>query len=347
VALRHGGKLRFERIGRERKSAERALRRFQVKQDEGDYQPVQNVRFEEWADRWIASLVSPRASTKRTYQTTMDYAKKTFGHKQVRHVGGDDISSFLARVGGLAPSTQAKHLRHLHACFKAAIPRYAARNPVKALQPSQKPKAEDPDVEAPYFSDGELPKLFTAIVGDPLFRALCMAALKTGCRLGELAALKWQDVNLTDGHLSIHETYTDGALGKPKTRGSKRDVYVPPEVVTFLAEWWAECGKPDDSKLVFPAPTKSGYWTSKLACSRLYAAMTAAGIPRESREGKRVFHSWRHTHARIVLEQGRSLPWLQRQLGHSSLLVTTRIYGHLAKEHLQQEAGKLEGVYPV
>jgi integrase len=49
------------------------------------------------------------------------------------------------------------------------------------------------------------------------------------------------------------------------------------------------------------------------------------GIPRTGERGNpRVFHSFRHTFARLVLENGGSREWLNKQLGHSSFQMTDR-----------------------
>ena len=79
-----------------------------------------------------------------------------------------------------------------------------------------------------------------------------------------------------------------------------------------------------------------------------YRTMEKAGIPRVGPTGeKRTFHSFRHTSARIALETGSSIHWLQRQLGHSSAAVTANVYGHFAREARKLEAAKLNGVFPV
>jgi integrase len=64
-----------------------------------------------------------------------------------------------------------------------------------------------------------------------------------------------------------------------------------------------------------------------------YAALKRAGIAREhARTGvKRDFHSFRHTFARVALENGKSLYWLSRHLDHSSESVTEKHYGHFSQ----------------
>jgi integrase len=80
----------------------------------------------------------------------------------------------------------------------------------------------------------------------------------------------------------------------------------------------------------------------------LYPAMAAAGIPRLGpTQEKRTFHSFRHTFAKRALESGAQVTWLSRHLGHSSLKVTTDIYGHWERAERKLQAAKMEGAFPV
>jgi hypothetical protein len=78
----------------------------------------------------------------------------------------------------------------------------------------------------------------------------------------------------------------------------------------------------------------------------LYPAMERAGIPRVGPTGeKRTFHSLRHTFARIAIDQNRPIFWLSKHLGHSSLDVTSGVYGHFEKTTRQREAEAMAGAF--
>ena len=93
----------------------------------------------------------------------------------------------------------------------------------------------------------------------------------------------------------------------------------------------------------------------KILRRKLYPAMLEAdardgqrkhkdewGIPRIGERGNpRVFHSFRHTFARLVLENGGSREWLNKQLGHSSFAMTDR-YSDWSDKRLEQEAAGLQ-----
>ena len=80
----------------------------------------------------------------------------------------------------------------------------------------------------------------------------------------------------------------------------------------------------------------------------LYPAMGRAGIARVGPTGeKRTFHSLRHTFARIAIENNRPTFWLSKHLGHSSLDVTSKVYGHFEKETRRREAEAIAGAFGV
>jgi integrase len=76
--------------------------------------------------------------------------------------------------------------------------------------------------------------------------------------------------------------------------------------------------------------------------------MEKAGVPPIGPTGdKRTFHSFRHTFAKRALENGRQITWLSRHLGHSSLKVTTDIYGHFERAERKKQVAMMEGVFGV
>ena len=80
----------------------------------------------------------------------------------------------------------------------------------------------------------------------------------------------------------------------------------------------------------------------------LYPALTSAQIRRVGpTQEKRTFHSFRHTFAKRALETGAQITWLSRHLGHSSLKVTTDIYGHWERAERKLQAAKMEGAFSV
>ena len=113
----------------------------------------------------------------------------------------------------------------------------------------------------------------------------------------------------------------------------------------MLEAWYAESG---GDGLVFERE-EGGHLTPRYVLRQvLYPALERAGIPRVGERGrKRDFHSFRHTFARIALEGGAEITWVQQQLGHSSITLTVDTYGHWARTAEKAQAERLADAFPV
>jgi integrase len=227
----------------------------------------------------------------------------------------------------------------------AVFYRYADSNPVRELPPAQKPRPERK--EAAYFENAELPLLFAQLQDEP-YRALCLAALKTGMRQGELLGLRWCDVDLDEAVARVRRSYTGGAVGTPKNR-ERRDVDLITDVVELLTKRRSEAWSGSEQDIVFYASSPQSFLTPTYLLRRqLYPAMARAGVQRVGpTQELRTFHSFRHTFAKRALESGAEITWLSRHLGHSTLKVTTDIYGHWERAERKLQAAKMEGAFPV
>ncbi len=175
----------------------------------------------------------------------------------------------LLRERGCSPSTRANHLRVLGAC-----------------------------------ENDELPRLFCDVREEP-YRSLCLVALKTGMRQGELLALRWCDVDLEQAVIRVRRSRTSGTIGTPKNR-ERRDVDLIAHVVALLGRLQAEQRSGSSQSLIFPGAHGAAFLDPSVVLRRhLYPAMARAGIPRIGPTlEKRTFHSFRHTFAKRALERG-------------------------------------------
>ena len=353
VALRHNGKLIREAVGHNRREAERALaaRRGDVARRE--FRVLRDVRFGQWADEWLAGLTA-KPSTARVYRHAIEYGKAAFGKTKVRDLATGDVRRFLDTIrkanlerrpdGEVRPATLAKHLRALGACLQAAISEgYATENPVRQLHKTARPKVAKS--RPSYFESDELPRLFAELAYRPVMAALVKTLVGTGCRIGELLALDWNHVDLLNGELHIASSFSElDGVTAPKS-GQARTVDLVPATARVLEQWYAESG---GEGLVFPRED-GGHLTSSYVLRRvLIPAMERAGIPRlGERGGVRDIHSLRHTFARLSLEGGAQINWVQKQLGHSSIVLTVDTYGSWSRSAQKQQAARLEGAFPL
>jgi integrase len=345
-----GARLVREPVGHNRREAERRLRAIQVEIDKDAYAPPENVAFSKWADRWLAGL-RREETTRRTYGSSLTYAKQVIGNKPLRKVTPSDVRAFLDHVErvnsarrrprDVSPTTLAKHLRHLGACLQAAkAERLIAENPVRLLSPSARPKTQKK--RPSYFTNDELRLLWPELAERPLISYLCRVAVATGMRFGELAALRWDDVNFLEEEIVVSRTYAPGIGEKLTKSGEPRTIDLTPQAKQLFGEWYR---KTTGRGLLFERESGQ-HLDGGQVLDVLYAAMGRAGVPRVGeRGGKRTFHSFRNTFARIALEGGAQLTWVQAQLGHSSITLTRDVYGAWSRRAEKLEAQRLDGAF--
>ncbi len=353
VVSRQGGKLHREPVGHNRKVAGRAFDSIKGKIAEERYEVQRNIAFAAWADEWLASF-SGKESTRRTYASSLVYARHVFGSASVRSIKPGDVRRFLDYVKAetprgreASPATLAKHLRHLKACLSAAMSEgYTASNAVGGLHGTFKPKQAKQ--RPAYYTDAELARLWPELAYRPVYLYLCKAACSTGMRSGELSALKWGDVSLLNSEVALSRTFTAG-IGLTSTKsGEPRTLDLTPQAVALLKEWYAASGSPGDDELIFPREEGGYLDNSYVTRAVLYPALERAGVPRVGERGrKRDFHSFRHSFARIALENGAEITWVQRQLGHSSIVLTVDTYGAWERKAEKVQAERLAGAFPI
>ena len=128
---------------------------------------------------------------------------------------------------------------------------------------------------------------------------LFILELATGLRLGEIAALQWDDLNLESGELQINKQVVavKGKLtvSSPKTKAAVRTLILPSSVLKVMREYRARV----DSRWMFPSPKKedSPMRPSSIH-QRLHRILDHAGCDRVR------FHDLRHTFATNALAYG-------------------------------------------
>ena len=195
------------------------------------------------------------------------------------------------------------------------------------------PRRRRPEMTA--WTEAEAGAFLASVADDRLF-PLWRLALATGLRRGELAGLRWRDVDLTEGRLTVASTRVVADVvvtGEPKTRAGARVVSLDPETVTALAAWRRQQAEErlavgpawQDHGLVFvdqvgvpPHPeTMTRWWRESVA---------RAGLPPIR------LHDARHTAATMLLRAGVPVKVVAQRLGHADVAVTMRVYQHVTAQ---------------
>jgi integrase len=190
-----------------------------------------------------------------------------------------------------------------------------------------------------FLTPGEIARLADAI--RPPYRALVLVGAYGGLRIGELAGLRRERVDLLRGTVEVAEIMTEVAgklqIGPPKTRASRRMIGLPRAVVHVLAEHLGPGGRPAD--FVFTGPQGGPLRIAGFRYRIWRAATTAAGL-----EGLRI-HDLRHTAVALWIAAGASPKEVAVRAGHSSVSFTLDRYGHLYPESDTALRDRLDAIF--
>ena len=259
-----------------------------------------------------------------------------FGTKKLDEIKYGDIVDYSARKAKkLQKKTVNNHLSLIHRILTVGC----KRGLIVAVPEIEWLKAPQPDFDFLGFEEAE--KLVAAAHED--WRCMILLALRTGLRQGELLALRWTDVDLVAGRITVRRSVTKGrvldpasgelvamdAVTEPKS-GKAREVPLGEEILGALKALHRT-----RSKLVFPDPTGE-MRTSNGSKHPLWRACEGAGI-RHIR-----WHCLRHTFASHLAMRGVPLKVVQELLGHATMDMTMR-YAHLSPSVPQDAVRLLDG----
>lgn len=287
----------------------------------GDLVELTTDTVEQYWTRWQERRLALGEINHRTHECQgmgMKAFLAAFGAKQLRTVTADDIQSFyVTRLQAVAPATVRLLHTHLKALFSAATEAGAlTRNPMRKVTP---PRAQS-EPRKP-LEQRHIQALLTYAADKPFLLSMVRLALYTGLRRGELAALRWSDVDLERGTLSVSRTIVRVGQTeiekKPKTAKSVRTIKIPE---TMLEELRATAGAPDAPVLVtqYGGRPSIAYMTGAM-----HHALRAIGLG----DGY-CLHSARHTHATHLLRQKMPIRAVSERLGHANVEITLSVYAH-------------------
>lgn len=337
---------------RTRRSAAEAERDFLSLIDRGrDPLPV-HMTVTEFALNWLRSprVQGLATSTVRKYEDAITIrVLPGIGDLQIasvraRHVRGmrDDLLAL-----GLKPRTVSGVLGAASSMFSAAVEdELIETNPCRGVR---RPKAARPDDVIP--TPRDLNALIAAAAKTPWSVPITLSAT-TGLRRGEVLGLRWSDIDLHGGRLTVANQLVraprgDGTreltLRPPKSERSRRTITLPAVAVEQLrghrraqAERRLRLG--------------SAWKTADFVCDRgdggpLDPDAYGKAVKRIGGEvgldGLKV-HSLRHAGATLLLEQGVPMAIVSKVLGHSTIQLTVDTYGHLADTLTAQAADAVD-----
>jgi integrase len=245
----------------------------------------------------------------------------------------------------------AASIARVHACLSGALKSAvkAGLIPRNVAMDAELPRAERHKVRPP--EPEQYAALLARIIGERLF-PLVVVAGHSGLRRGELAGLKWEDVDLKTGRVVVRRQrvsvgYKIVERDTKTEAGQDRVIYLDAEALVDLRAWRTKQAKErlkwgkeyHDGGYVFMKEDGTPYHPDYITkvVSRL---LRRAGIPAAK------LHALRHFRAAWLISIGTDIAVVSKTLGHKSIAITSDIYGSLQEKAAKDLAKKARGYVP-
>lgn len=290
--------------------------------------------------RWESALIVKRDSAGQPVSKRKKGEPERIGRSLLDDLGGRKLTDFDRNLlqdlvvdrmlgWGLSASTIQNTVNALRAVFARAVTRGELLvNPTAGLEVPTSEKKRDriapPD---------EAAKLIAALPGE--WRALWATAFYAGLRLGELLALRWEDVDLASGVIRVERAYdyVEREFIYVKTTAGFRKVPIAAALRDILLDHKLDAGR--DTGLVFgrTAELPAVYQTIRRHAAKAWAkaALDLIGL-----------HEARHTFASLMIDAGVNIKAISTFMGHASVKITLDRYGHLMPDAEEEAAARLD-----
>lgn len=235
-------------------------------------------------------------------------------------------------------SPRSRH--HARAILRSALARAVSHGliPRNAAAIADPPRVEHREVES---WDASEVRAFLGAIDDHPLQALFTLAVVTGPRGGELLGLRWSDVDLRTGMLTVRQSLqrVNGKLQgvETKTARSRRTIPLPDLALGALRRLRMAQEGGIGSLYLF-ATANGEPLSGDVVYHQFLAAASAAGLPRIR------FHSLRHTAAGLLLAQGVHPRVVMEMLGHSTIALTMNTYSHVIPALERDAADRMNAI---
>jgi integrase len=310
----------------------------------GTFVEPSKLSLDAYLRRWLAGLAATgrRASTIAGYRQTLGaYVLGTeLGATPLQAVTALDLDRLYAHLATAGnrkgEALSLRTVRYVHTIIGKALADAVRqgllqRNPARLANPPKASATRAPEMSV--WAPEEL-AAFLAHVAEHEHRHLFRLAALTGMRRGEICGLRWADVDLDGGRITVRQSITavggTPVVGDVKSARSRRSVDLDAGTVTAMrahrkdqaAERLLVGAGYRDQGYVFATPTGEA-WHPDSISGWFERAVAASGLPRIR------LHDLRHSHATHLLMAGTNPKVVSERLGHASVAFTLDTYGHV------------------
>ena len=313
--------------------------------------PIQGseIVFELVINKWLSNQkhLTKESTFARYYQITKTHLIPSLGKIRINEFSASLLINYLDSLllsgrldgkGGLSTKT----VKDIYSIIKSIL-QYAKQNNYTSFSFFEAYKFKQNYIKVNVLSLKDQELLTRTLLNEIDYTKYgVLLSLYTGIRLGELCALKWKDINISSGILSITHTMqrikdvsqdaktkTKIIITEPKSESSKRDIPLPNALVELTKELSGE------SESYVLTGEKEKFVEPRTMQNRFKSLIMQSNINYVN------FHVLRHTFATRCMELGFELKTLSEILGHSSVNITLNRYVHSSLEAKKANMNKI------
>ena len=350
--------------GRELKDVRKRLNEA-IYENEKEINIKNNIKLDDWYTKWMEVYKSDfiRENTKSYYNTVYrKHISPILGKIVLQNITQLQIRELIKSIkkSGYQYETQNKVKLLLVDMFdKAMIDEYVKRNPARGI-----PIHRDKDVERRVLTVDEQVDFFNCCKGT-FYDNFFIVAVQTGMRIGELAALRWSDIDWKNNVIRVtrtlvyqkyeHDTKKTFHFEEPKTKASYRDIPINKQCAIALKKQHIQKGIIENKAPASKRPAKQFLdllftttmntpLNAQIVCDAIKRIVDEINTMRDVMEEIEMFscHCFRHTFATRCFEAGIKPKTVQSYLGHATIKMTMDLYTTVLPEYMESEMGKLD-----
>lgn len=305
-----------------------------------------HVFMDDYLDQWLAGQMEIGRRTLADYTALLKaYVRPSLGLFRLSDIRSAEVRKLYKSL--LDKGLSARTVRYVHTVLSKALKEAECldANPTSKVKLPKQPKPKPQFLVAE-----EVNRFFEAASTDRL-QALFVVAVHSGMRPSELLGLRWADINLDTGLVSIQRGLTWNRkgggyeIGELKTNASQRCIVLPASVLQVLtkhriAQHEERLGLGsayENNDLVFCTTIGTPLQPRNVIKRHLKPILHKAGLPKAFR-----WYDLRHTCASVLLRAGTNPKIVAEKLGHASVNLTLNVYSHTIPSMQNEAANDLE-----
>lgn len=313
-----------------------------------------DMTFEDVLNMWFSSAkISIKKSTAYRYEYLMSrHIIPSLGHVKISDVNSALINSFLGEKlnsGGIREKEglSSSYVKCMLNIIKSAA-EFAVAEDLCSPFKAKISKPQEEKSELVILSHEEQQRFVNYAKNNLGLTELGMLiSLYSGLRIGEVCALRWEDIDLKNNVIHVRHTVSrirsesesisnclnsELIMDRPKTKASQRDVPIVSALMPYLFSAQA------NAVSEFVVSEKTTFTSPRTFEYRYHRVLQKCGIKKIN------YHALRHTFATRCVEAGVDVKSLSEMLGHSNVSITLSTYVHSSMELKRMQIEKLSAL---